>query len=81
MPAKHKCAARGCQVRVPASRLMCLDHWRMVPADIQRRIWAHYRPGQEKGAVTTSDPYITAMWDAIRAVAKKEQEAAKGGCA
>ena len=25
---------------------MCLRHWRMVPADLQRAVWKHYRPGQ-----------------------------------
>lgn len=25
---------------------MCLKHWRAVPSEIQRKVWATYRPGQ-----------------------------------
>lgn len=25
---------------------MCLRHWRLVPADLQRAVWNTYRPGQ-----------------------------------
>jgi len=27
---------------------MCKPHWRMVPKNVQRDIWAAYRPGQER---------------------------------
>lgn len=36
---------------------MCLRHWRLVPKDIQDRVWKHYRPGQ-----CNLDPPPTALW-------------------
>ena len=42
----HPCHARGCSTPVRPELLMCLRHWRMVPAAIQRAVWATYRPGQ-----------------------------------
>lgn len=43
----HLCHWPGCQVEVPPARWGCLPHWRMLPRDLQRRIWATYRIGQE----------------------------------
>ncbi len=42
----HRCHARGCTARTPPEKLLCPKHWRMVPAIIQRDVYAHYRPGQ-----------------------------------
>lgn len=50
---------------------MCLRHWRMVPREMQARIWATYRPGQcDDKNITPA--YGRAAKDAIRAVAAKE---------
>lgn len=38
MIALHTCAAEGCTKRIAWYLLMCLPHWRMVPADLQRAI-------------------------------------------
>lgn len=32
------CAATGCQRRIPSNLLMCMDHWRMVPAPLARNV-------------------------------------------
>lgn len=69
--AEHRCHARGCTTPVPPRLLMCARHWRMVPKDLQQRVWAHCRPGQE----VTKDPtreYLEVAQAAIRAVALKE---------
>lgn len=42
----HHCHAHGCQTEVPPEMLMCGKHWRIVPKNIQRQVWAHYRAGQ-----------------------------------
>lgn len=39
----HKCAATGCQKQVPLNLLMCMAHWRMVPAPTQREVLATWR--------------------------------------
>ena len=69
----HLCHAKGCQIPVPPKLLMCLRHWRMVPKDIQRLIWHHYRPGQEIDKKPTAE-YLQVMQMAIDAVAKREAE-------
>lgn len=68
---KHHCHAKGCNVPVPPKMLMCLRHWRMVPCEIQRRVWAHYRPGQEIDKQPTAK-YLEVMTEAIEAVAAQE---------
>lgn len=63
-PLRHRCHARNCTTPVKPEMLMCLRHWRMVPRDIQRRVWATYmRP---------SEAWHQAADAAIAAVAAKE---------
>lgn len=67
----HLCHAAGCSHAVPPKMLMCLRHWRMVPRDLQKRVWAEYVPGQE----TRKDPtpaYMEVQRAAVAAVAAKE---------
>ena len=70
---KHVCHADRCTKAIAPAFLMCPMHWRMVPAEIQRRIWLLYRPGQEVDKRPTGQ-YMTAMKEAIAAVAKAEAE-------
>lgn len=37
-PNLHRCAVPGCQADIPRHLLMCMDHWRMVPAPVQREV-------------------------------------------
>jgi hypothetical protein len=67
----HLCHARGCGTPVPPRLLMCLRHWKMVPIDIQRRVWHYYRPGQERDKRPSAE-YLKVMKEAIEAVAQKE---------
>jgi len=68
---KHLCHAVGCPVEVPPSLLMCRKHWYMVPADLRCAVWREYRRGQEIDK-QPSEAYLRVMYQAIRAVAKKE---------
>lgn len=45
----HDCFATGCNKQVEDEMLMCLRHWRMVPADIQREVWRTYRDPERDG--------------------------------
>lgn len=67
----HLCHALGCQVAVPPKLLMCRRHWFMVPRELQRGVWAEYRPGQEVDKNPTSE-YLLAAHRAVLAVAVKE---------
>ena len=70
----HTCLAVGCQMAVPAPLLMCLEHWRLVPAAERRRVWAAYqRLGREAGAEDSHRTAVKAAVDAVhdKQVAKK----------
>ncbi len=69
--APHYCHAMGCGKHVPPKLLMCLKHWRMVPSDLQRLVWRHYRPGQEIDK-RPSEAYLAVMKRAIQAVAVQD---------
>ena len=70
----HLCHATACVTPVPPERLMCLPHWRTVPREIQRRVWATYRPGQCDD-MNPSPDYCRAARDAVVAVARCEGRA------
>lgn len=67
----HTCHARNCTRTCAPERLMCLDHWRMVPRDIQRSVWASYRPGQCDDKRPSTEWHVAAD-AAIAAVAIRE---------
>lgn len=52
---------------------MCRSHWRMVPRNIQRAVWAAYRPGQCDLNPAPSPAWHRAANAAIEAVALQEQ--------
>ncbi len=70
---EHLCHAKNCTVPVPPHLLMCFKHWTMVPRNLQKLVWRHYRPGQEIEKNPTRE-YLQAMEFAIEAVALKEAE-------
>lgn len=67
----HHCHAHNCETNVPPRMLMCRRHWGMVPRSIQKKVWDHYRPGQEVDK-RPSPEYLDVADEAVRAVAKKE---------
>jgi hypothetical protein len=67
----HKCHAINCEVEVPPTMHMCLKHWRLVPREIQKRIWKHYRLGQCDDK-RVSKEYIKAAFEAKRFIRQKE---------
>lgn len=67
----HICHAYKCNIQIPPKMLMCLKHWRKVPREIQNKIWATYRPGQEIDKIITEE-YSDAFDNAVESVARKE---------
>jgi hypothetical protein len=70
-PPRHACHAVGCDVAVPPKMLFCLRHWRMVPRELQRRVWRAYVPGQEIRKDPT-DEYIEVQREVVAYVARLE---------
>lgn len=70
-PATVSCAAVGCQQTITRPLLMCVDHWRMVPAATRRHLWACWRRvGHEAGA---HEAHAAAVRQCIDAVHTKQQ--------
>ena len=44
----HHCHFPGCKKQVPPAMWGCYKHWMMLPKYLRDKIWAAYRPGQEK---------------------------------
>jgi len=65
----HTCHALGCRTKVPPRLHMCAKHWSMVPRHLQRRLWAEYRPGQERDMQPTA-AYLRAAAACVEAVAQ-----------
>jgi len=74
----HRCHARECSTPIPPRLLFCLRHWRMVPKDLQRQVWRHYRPGQEKDKRPSAE-YLQVRKQVVEAVWRIEygEETAK----
>lgn len=69
----HHCHARGCTEPLRPELLMCSKHWKMVPMDLKKLVWANYRPGQSDDK-NPSPRYVEAAKAAIEAVALREVE-------
>ena len=67
----HTCHAVRCTTPCAPKMLMCAKHWRMVPRENQRTVWATYRPGQEQDKMP-SLLYRLNQRLAVAAVAEKE---------
>lgn len=75
----HHCAANGCQREIPPRLLMCITHWRMVPAPMQREVRATYREWLAKAPRASSCAvmpsliaYRNAVAAAVAAVENKQ---------
>lgn len=68
----RSCDANHCSARIDPSKGMCPEHWRMVPADIQRRIYAAARVHKTSAQRLSSVDFLEAWADAVEAVAIQE---------
>lgn len=55
----HTCHWPGCGKQVPPAMWGCRTCWYRLPMSIRNRIWAAYRPGQEKD-LNPSEEYMKA---------------------
>jgi hypothetical protein len=53
----HTCHWPGCNRQVPPAAWGCREHWVRLPPALRKRMWAAYRPGQEK-MMTPSRAYL-----------------------
>jgi len=69
-PHTHNCAATGCQKQIPLNLLMCMTHWRMVPAPLARAVKEAWR-WRDRGEARTLR-YQAAVAAAVAAVHAKQ---------
>lgn len=69
---RRVCDANHCNVPVHKSKGMCIDHWRLVPVDIQKRIYAAARLHPTSAARLSSIEFLEAWADAVEHVARLE---------
>ena len=60
----HECPAPGCGVKIPGRLFACREHWFVLPKPLRDRIWATYRPGQERDGFPSVE-YVTAYAEAV----------------
>lgn len=78
----HLCAARSCSHQVPGHLLMCIEHWRMVPAPLARavnRAWSCTVLNPDD--VLAARGHQVAVEQAVEAVAKKQEQRAAAAAA
>lgn len=54
---EHHCHWPGCKKQVPPAMWGCYPHWMKLPKYLRDKIWAAYKPGQEK-TLTPSREYV-----------------------
>ncbi len=60
----HTCPATGCRRQLPQHILACPAHWRRVPRDLQRQVYATWARGRMPDPVA----YMAARQAAVFAV-------------
>lgn len=73
--ATHNCCAEGCTRPIAKSLLMCMTHWRMVPAPLQREVYRAFRAWDRAPlgeALPHRKAYRKAAREAVTAVREKE---------
>ncbi len=66
------CDAIGCNTPTASGRFMCLQHWRLVPIELQRTINDRYRTLRRDFAFLGDVAYLNACVNAIDRIAKAE---------
>lgn len=69
-PHSHNCKATSCQKQIPLNLLMCMTHWRMVPAPLAREVNRTWQIRDRGEARTLA--YQAAVAAAIAAVEAKQ---------
>jgi hypothetical protein len=68
----RSCDANHCGVKIDASKGMCPAHWKMVPTEIQRRIYDAARAHKTTAQRLSNVDFLEAWADAVEAVATQE---------
>lgn len=62
---------RHCEKSMASRRLLCSDHWSLVPEALRRAIWQEYRPGQTRTSATPT--YLKLAARAVRVATERDR--------
>lgn len=74
----HECHANFCNTPCRPEHLMCARHWRMVPMDVQERVYSYYVPGQCQDNPRPTREWLDSAYLAIAIVAETEGRGMNG---
>ena len=69
----HCCAAPGCTIDCPTDKLMCLPHWKRLPLDLQRKVYATWNRVRRE-----PEPYREAREEAVEWLRRNSPESTQG---
>lgn len=81
-PQLGSCFAEGCPQNVLPQKLTCPGHWKLIPIDVQEKLRANFRRGQERDLSLATDAYLAAAREArahIKAAEQRRQRGVKAG--
>lgn len=67
---KHRCPIEGCEHQITQQLLMCRSHWRLVPRDLQTRVYRAWTAFCDHMSPQTRDAYFDTRKEAIDHVHK-----------
>jgi hypothetical protein len=73
----HTCKATGCQHVISTRLLMCLEHWRLVPAPLKREV-VQLAKQVRVDRTGYFNQYVDAVRRAVAAVEEKQERKAPG---
>jgi hypothetical protein len=73
----HTCKATGCQHVISTRLLMCLEHWRLVPAPLKREV-VQLSKQVRVDRTGYFNQYVDAVRRAVAAVEEKQERKARG---
>lgn len=68
----RRCDAIGCEAAVGSGKFLCINHWRMVPIELQRTINDRFRTHRRNFAFLRDPAYLSAAVTAIDRIAARE---------
>jgi hypothetical protein len=68
------CVIPNCGEAISPSHLMCQHHWRMVPKQLQTKVWSTWKALLRERTQKTINAYYSARGDAIEKATNWEKQ-------
>jgi hypothetical protein len=68
-----RCRVPHCEKAMGSRKLLCSDHWSLVPDELKRAIWQEYRPHPLPGRETATPTYLRLAARAVRVATERDR--------